>query len=174
MPASQQYYSQVDAPFPIGQGQTISQPSTVKNMLTWLAPKQGQKVLDVGSGSGWSSALLSCLVGPDGEVFATERIIELKKFGEENCLRFGCDNVHFFMSQSQPGLAQYQPFDRILVSAAAPNSIPLSLIEQLAPDGKLVIPVANSIFEIQKNSGGDIEYTKEHSGYIFVPLIYDS
>ena len=75
----------VDAPLLIGYGQTISQPTTVKMMLEWLDAKPGNKVLDVGSGSGWTTALLSNIVGKKGKVYAVERIPELKEFGEKNC-----------------------------------------------------------------------------------------
>ncbi len=172
MPQSELYRANLDAPSPIGHGQTISQPTTVGHMLTWLAPQLGQRILDVGSGSGWSSALLSFLVGDSGEVFASERIPELKRFGEENCTRFGCHNIQFFHSQDMLGLREFAPFDRILVSAAAHEGIPEDLVAQLAPLGKLVVPVNNSIFELKKDASGKLEYCNEHPGYVFVPLIY--
>ncbi|SQD77697.1 protein-L-isoaspartate O-methyltransferase family protein [Moritella yayanosii] len=173
MPADNQHLADYDVPFSIGHAQTISQPTTVKHMLLWLAPQSGQRILDVGSGSGWSTALLACLVGPKGRVYGVERIPELKRFGEANCRRFGCDNVEFFIAENNIGLAAYAPFDRILVSAAASEAIPDELIKQLAPNGKLVIPVHNSIFELQKDALGDIEYCHEHFGYVFVPLIIE-
>jgi len=171
MPTDNQLMADYDAPFSIGHAQTISQPTTVKHMLLWLAPLPGQRILDVGSGSGWSTALLSYLVGTKGCVFAVERIPELKLFGETNCHRFGCDNVEFFTAEKKLGLAAHAPFDRILVSAAATCGIPDELINQLAPNGKLVVPVSNSIFELQKDAQGHIEYCHEHFGYVFVPLI---
>ncbi|NQZ90896.1 MAG: methyltransferase domain-containing protein [Moritella sp.] len=174
MSAETQHMADFDVPFSIGHAQTISQPTTVKHMLLWLAPEAGQRILDVGSGSGWSTALLAYLVGPTGVVFAIERIAELKRFGETNCQRFGCNNVEFFIAEHKIGLAAYAPFDRILVSAAASEAIPDELIKQLAPNGKLVIPVHNSIFELQKDRQGDIEYCHEHFGYVFVPLIIET
>jgi len=172
MPHSELYRASLDAPSPIGHGQTISQPTTVSHMLNWLAPDLGHRVLDVGSGSGWSSALLSFLVGGSGEVFACERISELKCFGEENCARFGCHNIQFFNCEDLSSLSEYAPFDRILVSAAAQSEIPQELVEQLTPQGKLVVPVNNSIFELKKDAAGQLEYCHEHPGYVFVPLIY--
>jgi protein-L-isoaspartate(D-aspartate) O-methyltransferase len=160
----------LDLPQPIGHRQTISQPTTVKKMLTWLNPGQGDKILDIGSGSGWSSALLSYLTGEDGKVFAAERIPELKLFGENNCHDFGCKNIEFFLTDKKVGLKSLAPFDRILVSASY-NYIPDTLIDQLAPGGTLVIPIKNSIMQVKKDLCGNIEYTKEHFGYMFVPLI---
>lgn len=174
MPTDNQHMADYDAPFSIGHAQTISQPTTVKHMLLWLAPETGQRILDVGSGSGWSSALLAYLVGPTGSVFAVERIPVLKRFGETNCQRFGGDNIEFFITENRLGLATHAPFDRILVSAAATDKIPDELVNQLAPNGKLVIPVNNSIFELQKNAQGEIEYCHEHFGYVFVPLIIET
>ncbi len=171
MPADNQHMADCDAPFAIGHAQTISQPTTVKHMLLWLAPEAGQRILDVGSGSGWSTALLAYLVGPTGTVFGVERIPILKRFGETNCRRFGSDNIEFFITETKLGLATHAPFDRILVSAAATDEIPGELIDQLAPNGKLVIPVDNSIFELHKDAQGEIEYCHEHVGYVFVPLI---
>jgi len=174
MTADNQHMAGNDAPFSIGHAQTISQPTTVKHMLLWLAPETGQRILDVGSGSGWSTALLANLVGPTGSVFAVERIPALKRFGEKNCQRFGGHNIEFFITQNKLGLATHAPFDRILVSAAATDKIPDELIDQLAPNGKLIIPVNNSIFELQKDAQGEIEYCHEHFGYVFVPLITDN
>jgi len=173
MPADNLHMADCDAPFSIGHAQTISQPTTVKHMLLWLTPQTGQRILDVGSGSGWSTALLAYLVGPTGFVYGVERIPALKQFGEANCRRAGCDNVEFFVAENKLGLAKYAPYDRILVSAAAADGIPDELIKQLASGGKLVIPVNHSIFELHKNTQGDIAYCHEHVGYVFVPLIVE-
>ena len=171
MPASYLHLADVDTPFQIGHGQTISQPTTVRHMMLWLAPNAGQTILDIGSGSGWSTAILAYLVGPEGLVYGVERIPQLMHFGENNCHNFGCKNVQFFLAEKQLGLAAHAPYDRILVSAAAADEIPRDLVSQLAPCGKLVIPVNNSIFELYKNAQGDIAYCREHSGYVFVPLV---
>ncbi|NIB41550.1 protein-L-isoaspartate O-methyltransferase [Pseudomaricurvus alkylphenolicus] len=169
MPASVRHMADVDGAIPIGYDQTISQPYTVRNMLLWLAPERGDRILDVGSGSGWSTALLSHLVGPEGTVLAVERIAELKVFGENNCLSYGCSNVTFYLAGEELGLPQLAPFDRILVSAAAPV-LPAALLDQLGDGGKLVIPVGNSILEIAKDGFGQIDYERDHYGYTFVPL----
>lgn len=159
----------IDAPLPIGFGQTISQPSTVKLMLEWLEAEPGSKVLDIGSGSGWTTALISHIIGLKGKVYATERIPELVDFGRNNSERIGAKNVKFFQAGIKYGLPKHAPFDRILVSAAA-QKLPEELLAQLNVGGKLVIPVQNDILEITKTS--DTEYeTNVHPGFVFVPLV---
>lgn len=158
-----------DVALPIGFGQTISQPSTVESMLRWLEIEPGNKVLDVGSGSGWSAALLSRLVGATGKIHAVELIPELVVFGRGNCQRLGIENTEFHLAGKFYGLPKHAPYDRILVSAAA-NSVPGELIDQLKKGGKLVIPVGNDIIEIDKTLTGKLE-TNVHPGYVFVPLV---
>lgn len=160
--------SDEDTPLSIGYGQTISQPSTVRKMLEWLDAQPGDRVLDIGSGSGWTSALLSHIVGPTGKVFAVEVIPELVKMGEQNCQRFGIENVEFFQAGDQIGLPPYAPYDRILVSAAA-REMHEELHDQLALNGKLVIPIQNTIFELTNTSNGWRQHT--HPGFTFVPLV---
>lgn len=157
-----------DRPLPIGHGQTISQPSTVRKMLEWLDPQPGDKILDVGSGSGWTTALLSHLVGPEGKVYAVDIIPELVKMGEHNCMQLGLTNVEFFQSSDEVGLPVYAPYDRILVSASA-RKMHEELHTQLKPGGKLVIPIQNIIFELTDSGHGWIQHT--HPGFAFVPLI---
>ncbi|MEK7095815.1 MAG: methyltransferase domain-containing protein [Patescibacteria group bacterium] len=167
----------IDAPLPIGFGQTISQPYTVRLMLQWLDPQPGEKILDVGSGSGWTTALLSHLVGSKGRVYAVERIPELVEFGQENCERAGVKNARFFTAGDEFGLPDEAPFDRILVSASA-DKLPQELIDQLKVGGpstgsgqaKMVIPVHNDILEITKKSDKDSNI-KKHPGFVFVPLL---
>jgi protein-L-isoaspartate(D-aspartate) O-methyltransferase len=159
----------VDSALSIGHGQTISQPTTVRMMLEWLNPHEGDKVLDVGSGSGWTAALLSFLVGPKGKVYAVERIPELLKFGKKNCDKLKINNVEFHAVKDEFGLPEHAPYDRILVSAAA-TEIPTTLLNQLAKGGKMVIPINYTIYEIEKSKAGEITQTP-HEGFIFVPLI---
>lgn len=159
----------IDAPLPIGHGQTISQPYTVGLMLQWLNPQFGEKILDVGSGSGWTTALLSHLVGPKGRVYAVERIPELVEFGRENCERIGVKNAKFFTAGEEFGLPEEAPFKRILVSASA-DGLPKELVDQLKVGGKMVVPVQNDILEIIKKSATDLNI-KKHEGFVFVPLL---
>lgn len=160
-----------DRPLPIGFGQTISQPSTVRAMLEWLNPRPGQHILDVGSGSGWTSALLADIVGKHGHVYATEVLPELLTMGRENCERLGLGNISFHYPGPAGGLAESAPYDRILVSAAA-RGVPLDLQQQVKPGGKLVVPVESSIIELT-NTDGKWELV-EHAGFAFVPLIDSS
>lgn len=158
-----------DSPLPIGYNQTNSQPTTVKMMLEWLGVREGDKVLDVGSGSGWTTALLSYLVGPKGEVFAVEKIPQLVEFGRQNCERIGVSNAKFFKAGEEFGLSSHAPYDRILVSASAAY-LPPKLIDQLKPGGKMIIPVQNDILEITKTKNNSLT-TITHPGFVFVPLV---
>lgn len=126
-------------------------------------------MLDVGSGSGWTTALLSKLVGTSGRVYAVELIPELVEFGKDNCTRSGITNARFYQAGKVFGLPGFAPYDRILVSAAA-SRIPVELLNQLAAPGKMVVPVGDTIYEIEKDATGTIE-TTEHPGYAFVPLV---
>ena len=169
MPQSARHLAGVDAAVSIGYGQTISQPYTVRLMLEWLNPKPGQKILDVGSGSGWTTALLAHIVGAKGKVFAVERIPELLEFGRENCENIGVKNAEFISAGEDFGLPEEAPFDRILISASA-DILPEKLIDQLKIGGKMVIPVHEDILEITKKSNDSIDI-KTHPGFVFVPLL---
>jgi protein-L-isoaspartate(D-aspartate) O-methyltransferase len=157
-----------DYPLPIGLGQTISQPTTVAMMLEMLSPRPGDKILDIGSGSGWTTALLSFIVNEQGSVTGLERLSELVKFGAKNLKKYSFKNAKIIQASNRPGLPG-EKFDRILVSAAA-NELPSELLEQLKQNGKLVIPVKNSIYEITIKSDRTLEKV-EHYGFSFVPLI---
>lgn len=169
MPPGVQEVSGVDAAQPIGFGQTISQPSVVRQMLEWLQVQPGNVVLDVGSGSGWTTALLSRLTGPGGQVHATEIVPELLSFGRENCARLNLQNVNFHPAGHTPGWSRQAPYDRILVSAAT-QDIPAALTNQLGPGGRMVLPVHTDIIEVTKNTTDAIEQNA-HPGFVFVPLV---
>lgn len=159
-----------DMALPIGFGQTISQPTTVELMLGWLEPEPGNKILDIGSGSGWTTALLAHIVGPKGRITAVEKVPELVEFGRQNCRRAGINNASFHEATDELGWSADAPYDRILVSAAA-MQLPQVLLEQLKIGGKLVIPIRHDILEIEKLSQDKSE-TTTHPGFVFVPLIY--
>lgn len=158
-----------DYPLQIGQGQTISQPTTVAMMLEMLQPKEGQKILDIGSGSGWTTALLADIVKSKGSVTGVERVNQLVEFGNKNLKKYGFKNAKIVQAGDELGIVG-EMFDRILVSAAA-EDFPEELTKQLKIGGKLVIPIRNSIYEIRKNENGALD-AKEHYGFSFVPLIF--
>jgi protein-L-isoaspartate(D-aspartate) O-methyltransferase len=161
--------TEINAPLPIGYGQTNSQPETVAMMLEWLDVQLGDNVLDVGSGSGWTSALLAHLTGTEGQVTAVETVPQLLDFGRENCKRLSITNIVFFAAGRRLGWPAKAPYDRILVSAAA-DELPQELVDQLKPDGRMVVPVRHSILIVDKDAESNIEQT-EKTGFVFVPLI---
>lgn len=169
LPPEQRINSAWDAPIPIGYGQTNSQPYTVALMLEWLDVQPGDKVLDVGSGSGWTSALLAQLTGSRGHVYAVEKVPELVGFGETNCRRLNIKNVFFHKAGETLGLPKFAPYDRILVSAAAAK-LPRDLLDQLKTGGRMVIPIRSSIIVIDK-TGEETYEQQEKPGFAFVPLV---
>lgn len=162
----------LDQPLYIGNGQTISQPSTVAFMLELLEPKEGDKILDVGSGSGWTTALLSQIVGERGYVYGLEREPALVEFGRENIKKLGIRNAQIEEASFVLGKSSEAPYERILVSASG-RSIPEDLLDQLKPGGVMVIPVKESIFKVVKDEEGNIE-KEEFEGFVFVPLIQNN
>ncbi|WP_373072770.1 protein-L-isoaspartate O-methyltransferase [Sulfurimonas sp.] len=164
--SSEAYY---DCPLPIGENQTISQPTTVAMMFEMLSPKKGESILDIGSGSGWTTALLSYIVKDEGSVTGLERIDELVELGRKNLQKYNFKNSKILKASDTLGIDN-ESFDKILVSASAEH-IPYELTKQLKEGGKLVIPVRNSIYEITKEKNDKLN-TIEHYGFVFVPLIY--
>ncbi len=159
-----------DYPLPIGEAQTISQPTTVALMLEMLSPKKGESILDIGSGSGWTTALLSYIVKDEGSVIGLERIDSLVELGRKNLQKYNFKNSQILKASNKLGI-EGAKFDKILVSAAA-GTIPYELTKQLNCGGKLVIPVRNSIYEITKEENDKLKKI-EHYGFVFVPLIYE-
>lgn len=168
--AAERAEADYDGPLPIGCGQTSSQPRTVAAMLRLLDLHPGQRVLDVGAGSGWTTALLAHLVGPTGAVHGVELEPELVRFGSANLA--ATHQPWASIVQAAPGvlgLPALAPFDRILVSAE-PETLPQALVGQLGAGGVMVIPVAGVMQRVRRGAGpGDVEIT-EHGGYSFVPL----
>lgn len=158
----------LDIALPIGYGQTNSQPTTVQLMLEWLEVRSGDKVLDIGSGSGWTTALLAVLTGKKGRVIAVERIPELVERGQDNVEHLDIRNASFYGAEDELGLSALAPYDRILVSASA-DVLPLDLLDQLKLNGKIVIPVQSSILEVTKTK--DSIEIEAHPGFAFVPLV---
>ena len=169
VPAEFQEYAYGDYPLPIAKEQTISQPTTVAFMLELLQPHQGERILDIGSGSGWTTALLAFLVGKEGKVFGVERVPELVAFGAKNLKKYDFPQATIAQAGKDLGLATEAPFDKILVSAAA-QSFPRNLLSQMKEGGILVIPVQNAVWRVKKLPQGKSEIQK-FEGFVFVPLI---
>jgi len=158
-----------DRPLSIGYDQTISQPSTVVFMLELLELKRCDNILDIGSGSGWSTALLCEIVKECGSVIGLERIDELVEFGKDNLAKFfKIPNCKIEKANQYLGIKD-KKFDKILVSAAT-NEVPFELFEQLNENGILVIPVNDSIVKFVKK--GNKIFAKSFYGFVFVPLIF--
>ena len=168
-----------DSPLPIGLGQTISAPHMCVIMCEALQLKPGLKILEVGAGSGYHAALCAEMVAPrttptSGHVYTTEIVTGLIDFARGNLARSGYDDrVTLIHTDGGIGLPEYAPFDRILVAAAAP-SIPEPLIDQLSPNGIMLIPVGEKGFfqelmMVEKDEEGRI-VQKRWGGVAFVPL----
>ena len=155
---------------PIGSGQTISQPLTVAFMLELLQPEEGDKILDIGSGSGWTTALLAEIAGEKGKVIAIEVIKEVKEFGEKNVKKYGFENIDYVLGDGTKGFKKCSPYDKILVSAASSSGVPKESKKQLKISGRLVIPIENSIWLFIKKDDKNFQ-EKEHPGFVFVPLV---
>jgi len=162
------YYNQ---PLGIMKDQTISQPGVVSRMTEWLDLKDGQKILEIGTGSAWQTAILSYLVGT-GTVYSIEIHSELVKFARENLEKFRLDNAHVILGDGSLGYPKESPYDRIIITAAC-TEIPLPLLEQLGENGLIIAPVGDSsqsLVLLKKTTEGIIEI-KNQSNYIFVPLL---
>lgn len=172
LPANLKGLAELNEALPIGYGQTISQPLVVAFMLELLEPKEGEKILDIGSGSGWTSTLLAEIVGEKGRVIALEIIPELKEFGEKNASKYNfvkSQRVEFFCADGTKGFEKESPFDKILVSATA-QRLYESWKKQLKVGGRIVVPMENSIFLFEKISENNFQ-EKEFVGFVFVPLV---
>lgn len=161
-------FAYVDKAFPIGSGQTISQPFTVAFQSELLDIKKGDKVLEVGTGSGYQTAVLIEL---GAKVFTIERQRQLFLKTQQFLPKLGY-NPHFFYGDGYIGKPTYGPFDKIIITAGAPE-IPEKLIEQLKPNGILIIPVGKKIqimTRIIKLENGDVQ-KEEFSEFSFVPML---
>ena len=162
-----------DAPLPIGSGQTISQPYVVALMTERLAPRRNARILEIGTGSGYQTAILAYLCA-SGKVFTIERLPDLLVEAEERFRRLGLTNIETRLGDGAAGWPEEAPFDGIIVAAAAPR-IPEPLTTQLAPGARLVIPVGDLasqelvILERPRSGAGLLQQLA--GGVRFVPLI---
>jgi protein-L-isoaspartate(D-aspartate) O-methyltransferase len=169
VPPDYQSEAYEDIALPLGFGSTISQPTTVAIMLELLKPQSGDCVLDIGSGSGWTTALLGHIVGKEEKVFGVELVPELVALGQKSIDRYHMPQVTIMQAKSDVlGLPEQGLFDKILVSAAS-TSLPQDLVDQLKIGGTLVIPINSSVFKIDKISTKKVQ-THELPGFAFVPL----
>lgn len=160
-----------DTPLSIEQGQTISAPHMVAIMCESLDINKGQKILEIGAGSGYHAAIVAQLVGDKGRVYSIERYESLAKKAQVNLQRIGCKNVTVEVGDGSCGLSLYRPYDRIYVTCAAPY-IPQPLIEQLRDPGKLLVPIGDMYCELtllEKHKGKTVLHNL--GGCVFVPLI---
>ncbi len=152
-------------PLPIGYGQTISQPYTVAFMLELLQPKSSDDILDVGCGSGWTTALLA-YIADKGSVMGVEIVEQLVEFGKNNLKKYNFKNAKIVHGDKL--LSKDQHFDKILVSAAA-KEMPNELIDAMKKNARMIVPVNSSIFLVEKK---DNElFFDEHYGFSFVRLM---
>ncbi len=164
-------YAYEDQPFPIGAGQTISQPFTVAFQTSLLKLSKGEKVLEIGTGSGYQACILA---EAGAKVFSIERQKTLYDKTRVLLTEMGYQRIKLFYGDGYKGLPSFAPFDKVLVTAAAPY-IPEPLIKQLRPGGILVIPVGDDVqimTTIYKISETEVR-KEEHGNFRFVPMLED-
>ncbi|SFM69101.1 protein-L-isoaspartate O-methyltransferase [Methanolobus profundi] len=162
----------VDSPLPIGHAQTISAPHMVAMMCDLLELKEGQKILEIGAGSGYNAAVMAEIIGKKGQIYSIERLEKLAVFAHENLENAGYSNVEVILGDGSLGWPDNAPYDRICVTASAPDT-PHPLIEQLKPGGIMVIPEGEGyqrLYIIRKSPDGEVT-KQDWGGVIFVPLV---
>ena len=155
LPKDLEDLAELNEALPIDCGQTISQPLTVAFMLEQLQPQLGDKILDVGAGSGWTTALLAEIVGEKGKVVAIEVVPELAEFGRANVAKYNFiekGTVEVICADGSKGYEREAPFDKIMVSASVQKRVPKAWKEQLKIEGRIVTPMGSSIWLLVKKS----------------------
>ncbi len=162
-------YAYEDVALPTHDSSTTSQPSAIAFVLSILNPKQGQKILEIGSGSGYVLSLISNII-KNGKIYGIEIIKDLA-IKSKNLLKKD-SNITILHRSGSLGLPEFAPYDRILVSAAFPDMrIPLILSEQLSDNGILVAPLGQSLVQLKKYNGKITK--KEFPGFLFIPFRED-
>jgi len=161
-----------DIPLPILRGKTISQPTTVMLMTHALELKEGEKVFEIGTGSGYQSAIIAKIVCPKGKVITTEVMPELVSFAKQNLAKAGIKNAEVYEDDGSKGMKEKAPFDKIIITAAC-KEFPKPLLEQLKPEGIIVGPVGDAyeqeMVRGRKDKKGKLEL--EFLGqFLFSPL----
>jgi protein-L-isoaspartate(D-aspartate) O-methyltransferase len=162
-------HAYVDKAFPISSGQTISQPYTVAIQTSLLRVKKRDKILEIGTGSGYQAAVLAEM---GAKVYTIERFRELYIKAQQTVTSLGY-TAEFFYGDGYDGKPQYGPFDGIIITAAAPE-IPQVLLQQLKTGGRLVVPLGNSgsqIMTVVERTGSDSFVYSDHGNFIFVPML---
>lgn len=171
VPINQKRYAYDDTPLWIGKGQTISAPHMVAIMCEALDIKPGQKILEIGTGSGYHAAIVSQMVGKLGMVYSIERIDSLAQQAMDNIQSIGISNVVIKAGDGSEGLAEYAPYDRIYLTCAAPK-LPQPLVGQVIDSGKILVPEGDMVCTLklyEKNNGKMIAHN--FGGCVFVPLL---
>jgi len=169
VPEPQRARAYDDMPLPVGQGQTISQPYMVAWMTELLGLKGDEVVLEIGTGTGYQSAVLGVLAK---QVYTMERIPSLAEAARKRLTEFGFKNIEVVVGDGTEGLPEHAPYEGIMVTAGAPQ-VPQVLVEQLADGGRLVIPVGTTSMQmltVVEKRGGEV-VTREQGSCVFVPLV---
>jgi len=150
-----------DYPLPIGKDSTISAPHMVAMMTELLEVKRGQKILEIGTGSGWQACILSRLVGKKGLIVTVEIDKEVYEFGKINLEKFCLKNVKIILGDGSLGYKELAPYDRVLVTAAVPSNIPKPFLDQLKVNGIIVLPIdygiSQELIKAKKLKSGKIK-----------------
>ena len=171
VPHEQQRYAYLDQPLSIENGQTISATHMVAIMAEALDVHEGQKILEIGSGSGYHAAIIALMVGSNGHVYSIERFSNLAKVAKKHLDSAGISNVSIHVGDGSEGLSEYAPYERIYVTCSAPSA-PQPLIDQLMKHGKLLIPVGAMFAELLLFEKHGFELSKKDlGGCSFVPLV---
>ena len=162
-------HAYVDKAFPLTSGQTISQPYTVAVQTVLLKVKKRDRILEIGTGSGYQTAILAEM---GAKVYTIERYRELYIKARQTVTSLGY-SADFFFGDGYNGISQYDPFDGIIITAAAPE-IPKALIQQLKTGGRLVIPLGgkgSQVMTVVERTGPDNFEYSDHGNFIFVPML---